>query len=182
MKQPAQDAWNGPYPHRGCAPVCFSGELQSPTSLPVGELRTTAMRAGAGARCIAIVPLPTRRPCENRASCRRESSTRPLRKFARTASNCDGRHAGTKIRSGSPMCEHRAMPSLPGFPGARPSPAAARDSYLLRSSWAQDLPNSSRVHLKSRRHPALHSPFVGLMTKPSPPLETGTVGPGRGDV
>jgi hypothetical protein len=75
----------------GVAPgFAFQESCSSPTSLPVGELRTTAMRASASARCITIVPLPTRWPCESRASCRKESSTRPLRNFVRTASNRDG--------------------------------------------------------------------------------------------
>jgi hypothetical protein len=60
-------------------------------------------------------------------------------------------------------------------------------TYLLISSCLQNLSNSTWVHLRPGRHPALHSSCVGLMTRLSPPLGTGnvfggTVGPGSGEV
>jgi hypothetical protein len=60
-------------------------------------------------------------------------------------------------------------------------------TYLLISSCLQNLSNSTLVHLRPGRQPALHSSFVGLMTRLSPPFGTGsvfggTVGPDGGVV
>ena len=60
-------------------------------------------------------------------------------------------------------------------------------TYLLISNCLQNFSNSSFVHFGLGRHPVLHSSCVGLTTKLSPPLGTGsvfggTVGPGCGDV
>jgi hypothetical protein len=63
----------------------------------------------------------------------------------------------------------------------------ARRDYLPIFVCRQNLANSSLVHLRLGSQPALHSSFVGLMTKLSPPLGTGSVfggavGPVGGDV